>query len=76
VLVGVFVLAAFRMPQRSQRSRYEVKADDRLQQAIADYQDADVLLEQLHIPDDAIILGWTPCRPIRLFYLWTGRAWL
>jgi len=56
VLVGVFVLAAFRMPQRSQRSRYEVKADDRLQQAIADYQDADVLLEQLHIPDDAIIL--------------------
>ena len=55
-LIIVFIGASFRMPQRSQRNRYNWREDDRLQKSINDYRDSDLFLNELGISQDAVML--------------------
>ena len=52
----VFVSAAFRMPQRSQRSRHQMGVNDRTQNTIENFTGADVFLDELGVSRDAIVL--------------------
>lgn len=63
VLIVFFVAMAFRMPQRSQRNRYEVKGDDRLQNTIHDFENADAFLNTLHVPQNAVMLVMNAAAP-------------